>query len=332
MRSLYKLFVDIDKNNDRLYKSIKSEINSIKVIFNPSEHSIEEITQEFLNYRRDNSYSILNPLFMLNYFAKTRPKYLNIVPVLFPLLFSDKNKNQSIFENTKFHSQTCIYNLVQSLFPPDIDQGYNDIPKAYGLIDESVFPQGTLFSFIFQDNKEELIQYLAKYPNLDLNKQYKLPIEVAAAFFQGEEQINLIDLCCFFGSFSCFGYLIQNGANVTAITNHMAIAGASNEIIHALEQQNCSFDYCLTTAVQQNRNQLCDWLLTNYSCEDVSFEICLSSFNFEAFAFFFHNATIKLETPLASIYNEAIKAAKDHEHTILANFLRIQQKIMPNSK
>ena len=327
--SFYHLFSDIEKDDDPLYVALKQDIHSIKVIFNPSEHSIDEIIQEFINYRRKNSYSVLNPLFMLNYFAKTRPKYLSIVKELFPVLLSDPKKIRTILTNTKYHSQTCIYNLVQNIFPPEIDQGFNEIPKAYGLISESVFPPESLFSYIFQDDIDGFLEYMTKNPSTDISKPFVLPIEVSAAFFDGEEEIHLLDLCCFFGSVKCYNHLIQNGARITGSTNKMAVAGANQEIVHSLQQLNCSFDNCLTVAIQHNRDKICDMLLTNYTCEDITFDICLRSYNFEAFVFFFHNAVVDSKSPLVDIYQNALQAATAIDCAPVVNYLKIRQRLLP---
>ena len=63
------------------------------------------------------------------------------------------------------------------------------------------------------------------------------------------------------------------------------------EIVRILEQKGVLFDNCFETAVRYHRDELCDWLLTKYRCEEFGIAKAVEYHNIKGFFFFKENLT-----------------------------------------
>ena len=114
-----------------------------------------------------------------------------------------------------------------------------------------------------------------------------------------EHSIGLIqplEFIAFYGSVKSFKYFLLNDAIITSKKlNKYAIAGGNLEIIHILEQRGISFDNCLNTSITFHRNEISNWLMDNYKCQDISFKTAIRSYNFPAFFFLYLNRKYNVE-------------------------------------
>ena len=100
-----------------------------------------------------------------------------------------------------------------------------------------------------------------------------------------------MQLMALFGSVKCFKHAISTDAYDMSNVAKYAIAGGDKEIIHILEQKGASFDGCFEVAVKYHRDDLCDWLLTHYKCEDFDITKTFDYHNMKAFLFLKENKT-----------------------------------------
>ena len=153
---------------------------------------------------------------------------------------------------------------------------------------------------IENDSVDELLDFIAQHPTFSLERSisFNSPLEEF-------DDLTPIEYSAYSGSLKCFKYLLMNRASITQDIICCSIAGGNTEIIIALEKNGKQFDYCLKSGVMFHQNEICDWLLSNYKCENVSLWDCVVSYNDETFLFFlFNGANVIYEDSNSSLLSK----------------------------
>lgn len=114
----------------------------------------------------------------------------------------------------------------------------------------------------------DLFQELALNSNSDFNGRIRSSVFEPCQFMQ--EKPTYIQYAGFHGSLKCFKFLLLNGADLDLTDNlsftlgHFVIAGGNIEITRLAAQKSCSFEGCLHIATRFFRQELFEWLHTNY--------------------------------------------------------------------
>ena len=153
-----------------------------------------------------------------------------------------------------------------------------------------------LVKAIFDDNVD-LLQQLTSSTDFDFNKKI--------ASFQFDpcneisNEISYLNLAAFYGSTSCFKFLIlQNGIDLTDSAVY-AVMGGSPEIIRNLVNEGVEFgNEAFVGAIKYHRYDIFQWLLTNYpsptniyktrnsQTQPPLFSLSVRSLNYPAFLYF----------------------------------------------
>ena len=86
----------------------------------------------------------------------------------------------------------------------------------------------------------------------------------------------------------------------------MSICGGNFQIIHEVEQNGISFDYCYELCVLFHNKEIIEWLLSQYKCEIFPPTKCLEFCDYETFLFFYFNG-IKIKNELHKTRSIAAK-------------------------
>lgn len=159
---------------------------------------------------------------------------------------------------TKPKSYTYLMNLINEL-KLDMDTTQKFIDFSNSISDEE--------RLIIKDNLDEFIE------KFDFQSSSKEKIE--AAFSSAAKH----------GSINIFKYLIVNSNNLPKIITNYAVIGGEFEIIRILTQKGETFDNCLLDAVQAHNNDIADWLMSSYQCEQLKVSGCLHFHNLRAALF-----------------------------------------------
>ena len=92
----------------------------------------------------------------------------------------------------------------------------------------------------------------------------------------------------FYSSFECFQFLKANEFQYGDHINILSV-GVNFSIIHELEQNGISFDYCFETCVQYHQLHVIEWLLTNYKCETISSRQLIEYLDYKTLFYMFFN-------------------------------------------
>ena len=100
------------------------------------------------------------------------------------------------------------------------------------------------------------------------------------------QNISLLDLAAKAGSVKCFKYLLLNGACVSDKTADYAVEGGSLEIVEMCYQEGCDFSNSLKIAIKAHRNDIAEWILSNFAVVAPDLFLCITSFNTLALVYF----------------------------------------------
>ena len=143
--------------------------------------------------------------------------------------------------------------------------------------------------------KYDEIENFTSIPNIeDIIKSYKprfyrgvdSSIYPHSSNFEYPDE-TMLNLAALHGSIRCFKFLLLNGEEITQQTCENAVKSGDNEIIRICTHQSpeTSNYFCnlLEFAIRLHRNEVANWILTNYVTEPLDFEVILISNNMEMF-------------------------------------------------
>ena len=111
--------------------------------------------------------------------------------------------------------------------------------------------------------------------DFQFNQYYRSDLLIGCAILKGNEEI--------------FRYLRMLGAQINQQDYEYAIISGNIEIINLLADDGHDFGENLSEAIIYHRNDIADWILTNYECHSLDPQTCLHSLNIEALSFCIHN-------------------------------------------
>ena len=115
--------------------------------------------------------------------------------------------------------------------------------------------------------------------------------------------ISCMQLMVFFGSVKCFKHAILTGEFSLKNIQKFAIAGGNSEIIHIMENQGVSFDFCFGVSAKYHRNELSDWLILHYRCEEIDISNCIYWFNYNVLFYLLNNSFCPIGALLPELYD-----------------------------
>ena len=147
-----------------------------------------------------------------------------------------------------------------------------------------------IISIIFQDDYNELISFLSKYPNFKIDREILISTSSKISKLFDINSISLLDLCCLLGSNNCFKYFYTNDCEPSPKANEYCIIGGNFEIIQILNYHNIiNFNNCIKTSIEYHQYSISDWLLANYQTESISESDCIRNYNFQFLLFNHYN-------------------------------------------
>ncbi|OHS95849.1 hypothetical protein TRFO_38008 [Tritrichomonas foetus] len=90
---------------------------------------------------------------------------------------------------------------------------------------------------------------------------------------------SLLEYSAYWGAIDIFKFLMMNGAKLGNKTVNYAILGGNLEILHLLEDANCSFDASLCAAIQDQRDDILDYIIDNKNISFDSDSVCSAIVN-----------------------------------------------------
>lgn len=142
--------------------------------------------------------------------------------------------------------------------------GFHAVPALAVLQPNKVEMFDQIVDFIKKDDVDSMRQMISS-PNLNFNINHRYLFK----FNEQNEDYNLNELSCLYGSIKCFRFLIQNTENST-IRKCMdyAIIGGNHEIIQILEQSGINVDTnSIQIAIQYHKIEIFDWLLEKFDAK-----------------------------------------------------------------
>ena len=159
----------------------------------------------------------------------------------------------------------CIRDSILENFQFEADK---DCQKILDHVENNAFKHIVILKFLASDDLEN---FQSATQNLDHLEEFYL--NYAARF----------------GSIKIVRYLLMNNLKGNPDLNEDAIISGNSEVIRLLQQNGVSYDGCLNIAISYHHHEICDWLIDNNFCEDVTVSFCLLNFNIRAAIFLIKN-------------------------------------------
>lgn len=138
----------------------------------------------------------------------------------------------------------------------------------------------TIAKIIREDDVEKLQKFLSQ-TNISINSTIPYSIfEICQYINRNETDMpTLIEFASFCGSINTFKFLFMNDAKLKESTIDYAINGGNIEIIHILENSNCSFNTALDAAIHDQKDDIVDYILDNKGMQFNIDSVCTSIVN-----------------------------------------------------
>ena len=320
------LLSDIDKNTD-VYKIFEDDINFFNSFLSLEKYSniindkedvlkfidgqmYKDFLKQFEIYLRKKENNYFTCYFQLiEFLFKIRPKLLPIIIFTIPTALKFYSSYKKDIKNYVFNERlkSDFYDFVVIPIIVRINN-YSDIKTNKLVIIEH--PENYLYNFIFkeikdyqkgdieelipilyEDNYDNLISFLAKYPNINIDEKIMVYDYPFLYYCFQTWSVSLIGICCLFGAINCFKYFYINNCKCGRNINKYSIIGGNYEIVQILHQENIDFHDCLEIAIKYHQYSLTNWLLTNYDCDykNISENDCVDVYNFQFLIFIHYN-------------------------------------------
>ena len=302
-----------DTKTTKYYEGLIPKLNEFfEQVFDESNNKDEKIKllTDFYNEKHeDKTFFFL----FLNTFCNIRYEKRDFVQNHIILDFLTNNPiSTEDFKYIKNQQLKHLYSMIveSNLFPQEEKKNYFFIPNIF-----TVYPKDSFEYYLKNDLIADFQQFIANNPTFDINKEIENNLNLPPYYvdlsngkcsksiihqntkrglgLRKSNNISLIDLCCFYGSIKCFKYLLLNDCKLKEESCQYAVAGGNLEIIHILEQKEFDFEECLRQSIKYHRNEISDWLLTNYkeTNNENYIETAIKSYNIPAFLYYFINRT-----------------------------------------
>lgn len=145
----------------------------------------------------------------------------------------------------------------------------------------------TRLARIIATDDVEALQSMISKENMDLNYQIqKSDFETNEFLKKLKTRITMIEYSAFLGSVTIFKFLLLSGAYLHPFIAELATAGGNADIIHMLEQHHIKFNQsCLGASIVCHRNELFEYIHSNYDVHFTSHHLLLSVKFYNFFCF-----------------------------------------------
>ena len=289
----FKTISSIPKDSKE-YKLLKNYIDLDNLLFNPNSIIEKDNLYREINLLIDKNKENQEHFFqylieLLIHFILIRPKQDEIPCFLLSKLITE-------FDNQK----NFIFTIIKKNINEDDNVYLKYFLKLKGIFKDENEPFDYRENKYLNRNEDEELLNILKDDDLNKLKDYfntksDIPrkiqhninkrINKRASMFEQ----NLIKVCCFYGSKDCFKFLKLNGFEYGKQIGKMGIAGGNLEIIHEIEKDGISFDYCVITGIIFHHKIIIEWLLSNYKCNIHSLYNALYYLDYESFLYFYFN-------------------------------------------
>ena len=269
----------------------KARLKLLSDFFNVNqETNLDEFFDKMTNYIKNDPDERWTSIYFHGIFLNNieiRPKYaelyLNILERLYKLF--PQTDYLTCYTSERHYIRQLLYR--RGFFGEELVKNFDNIPTYEELI--SIYQPESIQVYLRDDDIQHFQEYVLQSSGFDFNMQ--LPTASNSPIRKiHSDSVSLAQFAAFYGSLKCFKYILLNDVTLDDDICKFAVAGGNIEIIHILEQKECQFKYpCFYTSIQYHRNDIADWLLLHYNCEEVSLIDCLNIFNEEAFVFFLEN-------------------------------------------
>lgn len=123
----------------------------------------------------------------------------------------------------------------------------------------------SLIAKVIREDDIDQFQEILSKTNISINSTIPYSIFEACQYVNRSESNmpTLIEFASFFGSLKIFKFLMMNDAELSPSVMDYAINGGNIEIIHILEDSNCSFETALDAAIHDQKDEIVDYILDN---------------------------------------------------------------------
>ena len=281
---------------------MKARIDFINAVFNTTEKNVEETIKLCLPYLKKEDQT-LSPLFVFSvifHYLRIRPHYraqfAKIIKDLhYKFSFRSTILCAASINSDTYHAfnsdeQELMIELGIEEREEDDDGGHFHFLDKKSLNElKNIYKADTIEFAIKNDDIDGIKKWLNKQRNSNdalVKKTIKIdsnsPLYIAN---RNMETANLLHIAAFFGSVKTFKYLVSNRLRIDEKCCPLVIASGNIELINLVEKQGMKFTNCFETALKFHRNDIADWLLTNFQCEKIPMYKCIEYFNLEAFLF-----------------------------------------------
>lgn len=273
-------------------KDAAKEMNIIETILGINKETVQHVYADLVKPLKINSKMVMT---LLHYARIIRPCQRECINEVLEMI----NKNFQI-------NQTKIYIYI-----------YDGIIKR--MIDTITYPN-------FRDIKQTLIsddvETFTKRMRSLISRDIKdIKADSLFTFIENRETISVLQEACLYCVVKCFKRAFAEGDFDKEGLAKFAVAGGNMEIINFLKGKGVSFDNCFLVAVKFHRYDVCDMLINEYKCEDITPTDSINSFNYRTFFYPF----IKKETIKKPGIDQALIAATLNEQKPLVVYLVKEQ-------
>ena len=285
----FKFYIELEEKMFSFYSTQKTE--------NQQEEMIKTILSIFETIKENKNFSQYF-VDLLVYYILIRPKQIEITCSLLSILLSN-NKNMQIFINETIQNNRFLqdnYFVQNILYSQGIIESEPKIFVNRKNTVFSIYEKGSLEFILKENDVNSLKEYVQR--NNTIKKDQAICIDTKSQFSlicdeirfgHSPSSLKLLDFCSFYSSFECFQFLQTNGFQYGDSINKLSVAGGNFPIIHELEQNGISFDFCFKRSVQYHQLNVIEWLLTNYKCEIISLALQIECCDYKTLFYMFLN-------------------------------------------
>ena len=182
----------------------------------------------------------------------------------------------------------------------------------------------SLEHIIYNDNIDAFQNYIRDNPDFTYNYKCKTSYSILP--------IPLLNYTAMLNSLHCFQFIILNSNCYTKTNFDSAVSyafqGGNNEIIKILEQKGADFSKALQYSVRYHRYELSDWVITNFSNQNLSIDLCIDSFNENAFLYANELQTVPCASALHSVFAKSLnidQVRQIFKKEVDANFIKVSR-------
>ena len=273
-----------DVLNYDLPKTLIEKVRLERQLYSVTDETLQPLLQSIENFLKDPSRQHIFPP-ILKWWSLVRYKSGDILKKITDFA-------HSIAPDLNFD---CNYSISSSILDtfPFLNDSYHEhnylkcYPSIYKIKHST--KENEFYNIFYNDDITSLTDY-------DLNDDSLIDIKGA----------SFIHIAAISGAIKCFKYILLNcHHNIDPQISKYAIAGGNIDIVHILEDLNISFNGCLKPSIFFNHYDLTDWLLTNYSVDNIPLSYCLITNNDNAFLYFLLNSWDPNQISL--LYSKRIK-------------------------